>query len=1006
MKNLLLFKGWQLLYCMLLCLMVSPTFAISHSEFTKQQQTQITGTITVDGMPMTGVSITVSGKQITAVSGEDGKYSIDANASDILIFSYIGFATVSEPVNGRSKINVTLKEDATALQEITVNAGYYSVKEKERTGSIAKIKAADIERQPVSSPLAAMQGRMAGVNISQSAGTPGSGFSIQVRGINSVRGEGNDPLYVINGVPYASQSLGSNDVVGGLFGGLSSPLSNINPADIESIEVLKDADATAIYGSRGANGVILITTKKGKAGKTRFDIQSYTTIGKITNKYDVLNTQQYLAMRREAFKNDGITEYPADAYDVNGTWDQARETDWQEELIGGTANIHNAQLSVSGGSQQTQFLISGTYRKETTVYPGDAHFNRGAVSANISHKSEDDKFSINFTASYSGDKNTLPGVDLTRQAYTLAPNAPALYDAAGNLNWENGTFDNPLAILQGEYVNTANTLLANSLISYKLPAGFEFRTSLGFADSQLSEVRAMPYTIYNPIYAMNSSSSEMVSNDGKRRSWIIEPQLNWKMKWAGNEVSVLAGTTFQTQKQEALSLFASGFASNALMNSLAAANSITILQDSQSEYRYNAFYGRINFNLKDRYIVNLTGRRDGSSRFGSANRFANFGAVGAAWIFSNESLLKNKANFLSFGKLRASYGITGNDQIGDYQYLDTYQVSSNVYDGITGIQPTRLFNPNFGWETNKKLEVALELGFFKDRIFLTAAHFNNRSSNQLVGIPLPGTAGFPTLQSNLDATVQNTGIELEWRSVNLKTKNFSWITAINLTLPKNKLLDYPDLETSPYKNKFIIGESIYIQRLYHYIGLDANTGLHTVEDINGDGQITATGDLTSFIDFSPKYYGGISNQLSYKNWSMDVLFQFVKQKGADITNNMPIPGSMSNQLAQVSSHYPQDGLGAVAQPYTTGANADAVEAYDQYTQSDAMIADASFVRLKSMSVGYAVPQLWSKSVSAKIYVQGQNLLTFTKFKGADPENNSGYFLPPLKQFTLGVQLSF
>ncbi|MBY8963162.1 SusC/RagA family TonB-linked outer membrane protein [Flavobacterium sp. D11R37] len=1010
MKNLSLNKGRPSCLCIFIftILLSNQVFAsrLTFGSYAQQTQQQITGIVSDASGPLPNVTVNVKGTNIFTSTNEKGQFAITASSTDVLVFSFIGFTTQEIPVGTQASINLVMAEDSTQLQEVTINAGYYSVKDKERTGSIARIKSADIALQPVSSPIAAMQGRMSGVNIIQSAGTPGSGFSIQVRGINSLRGTGNDPLYVINGVPYASQSLGSNEVSGGLFGGLSNPLSSINPADIESIEVLKDADATAIYGSRGANGVVLITTKKGKAGRTRFDVQSYTTVGKITNKLDLLNTGQYLAMRREAFENDGISEYPEDAYDVNGTWSQTRNTDWQKELIGGTANIYNAQLTVSGGSDLTQFLLSGTYRKETTVFPGDAHFNRGAAAVNITHRSEDDRFRLMFSANYSGDKNTLPGIDLTRQAYTLAPNAPALYDDAGNLNWENGTFENPLAQLNGNYINTTNTLVANTMLSFKLPAGFEAKTSLGFTDSQLSEVRSLPYTIYNPVSGFTSAMSEMVVNDGKRRSWIIEPQLTWQKKWDLAELNVLAGTTFQNQEQEMLAIDAYGFPSNALMNSLSAATTLTILRDEQSDYRYNAFFGRINAVIKDRYIINLTGRRDGSSRFGTGNRFANFGAVGAAWIFSSEPFLEQTRSVLSFGKLRASYGVTGNDQIGDYQYLDTYQITPNVYDGVIGIQPTRLFNPKFGWETNKKFEAAMELGFFQDRIFLSASWFRNRSSNQLVGVPLPGTTGFPTLQANLDATVENTGFEFEWRSENFKSKDFSWITSLNLTIPRNKLLAFPDLETSTYKNRFMVGQSIFIQKLYHYTGIDQDTGLHTVEDVNGDGAITAAEDLTSFIDFSPKYYGGIANQLTYKNWSLDFLFQFVKQKGAAMTNSFLVPGAFSNQMSQVQSHFPVDGNAAVAQLYTTGENADAVQAYNNFVLSDAMVQDASFVRLKSLSLSYTLPSLWSPTTSARIYLQGQNLLTFTKYEGADPENNSAYFLPPLRQFTLGAQISF
>ncbi|OXB07810.1 SusC/RagA family TonB-linked outer membrane protein [Flavobacterium pectinovorum] len=1010
MKNLSFNKGRPHCLCIFIfAVLLSNQINASELKFgscLEQMQQQITGTVTDASGPLPGVTVIVKATNVSTVTDEKGNFSIAANSDDILVFSFLSYASQEIIVGSETSIKVLLSEDSTTLKEVTINAGYYSVKDKDRTGSIARITSKDIEKQPVTNPLASMQGRMSGVNISQSAGTPGSGFSIQIRGINSLRGDGNDPLYIVNGVPYASQSLGNSDVSAGQFGGLSNPISNINPADIESIEVLKDADATAIYGSRGANGVVLITTKKGKSGRTKFDVQTYTTIGKITKKMDLLNTQQYLAIRSEAFANDGISDYPDDAYDINGTWDQSRYTDWQKELIGGTANIYNTQFSVSGGSAGTQFLLSGTYRKETTVFPGDAHFYRGAVSANITHRSEDDKFSLTFTANYTGDKNTLPGTDLTRLAYTLAPNAPALYDPSGNLNWENGSFENPLSYLNGTYINSANTLLANALLSYKLPAGFEVRTSLGFSDAQLSEERSLPNTMYNPFYGLTSDASEMVVNDGKRRSWIVEPQLNWQKKWQNFQINVLAGTTFQMQKQKAFALDAYGFASNALMNSVAAATTITVLNDSQSEYKYNAVFGRINLSLKDRYILNITGRRDGSSRFGPGNRFANFGALGAAWIFSNESLLSKDNSILSFGKLRASYGITGNDQIGDYQYLDTYQVTPNLYDGVVGIQPTRLFNPDFGWETNKKLEAAIELGFLKDQIFITAAYFQNRSSNQLVGIPLPATTGFPSLQSNLDATVQNTGLELDLRSVNLKSENFTWTTSLNFTLPKNKLLAFPDLDASTYKNKFIIGQSIYIRKLYHYTGLDPATGLYTVEDVNSDGKITAAGDLKSFIDFSPKYYGGITNQLSYKNLTLDFLFQFVKQKGAGTASLFPVAGSFSNQPVQAMNHFPQDGTNAANQLYTTGVNADALSANDNYTLSDAMIQDASFIRLKSLSLSYTIPLLWSKNVSTKIYVQGQNLLTFTKYKGADPENQSANYIPPLKQFTLGVQLTF
>ncbi|HRN99488.1 MAG TPA: TonB-dependent receptor, partial [Flavobacterium sp.] len=445
-----------------------------------------------------------------------------------------------------------------------------------------------------------------------------------------------------------------------------------------------------------------------------------------------------------------------------------------------------------------------------------------------------------------------------------------------------------------------------------------------------------------------------------------------------------------------------GFASNALINSLTAATTQTIISDELSEYNYSALFGRVNLNFKERYIVNLTGRRDGSSRFGPGNRFANFGAVGAAWLFSKEAWFNEGQTTLSFGKIRASYGITGNDQIGDYQYLDTYQVTPNIYDGVTGLAPSRLFNPNFGWETNKKFEAAIDLGFINDRITMTAAYFRNESSNQLVGVPLPSITGFTSIQANLDATVQNTGWEFEWRSVNLRNDNFNWTTTANITIPQNKLLEFPDLEGSTYQNLFVIGESLNVQQLYHYTGIDPQTGFYTFQDYNDDGQLNQA-DRKSIKDTSPQYFGGLTNELRYKNWTFDFLFQFVKQESYNAVSRFPVAGTFNNQPVAVLSHFPQDTTGGAVQQYATGNNPAAAEAQGRYLRSDAAITVASFARLKSLSLSYAIP---AKSITAKVYLQGQNLLTFTKYKGADPENQSIYSLPPLRQLTLGIQLSF
>lgn len=969
-----------------------------------RQQNQISGIITDGSNPLPGVTISLKGsKNTTVLSDFDGKYNLSASPVDTLMVSFIGFKTAIVPINYRKTINIQLQEDATMLQEVRINAGYYSVKESERTGSISKITAKDIEKQPVSNVLATMQGRMAGVDITQDGGTAGGGFQIKIRGLNSLRENGNEPLYIIDGVPYSSETIGYSNTTSGVPTP-TSPLNSINPNDIESIEVLKDADATAIYGSRGANGVVLITTKKGQAGKTKITVSSSSGFGKVTEMMDLMNTQQYLEMRRQGFANDGVASYPYWAYDINGTWDQNRYTDWQEELLGGTAVITNLQTSVSGGSDLTQYLLSGTYRTETTVLPADFEYDKGAVHFNMNHSSADKKFKLIFSGGYTSQDNTQAATDLTRTARNLAPNAPALYDADGNLNFENGSFQNPLAGLRGFTTAKTDDLVTNTVLSYQVAPNCELKANLGFTDLKNSEQRILPSTMYDPIYQLGSDNSVLYSNLTMRQSWIVEPQLRWNHDFENSKIDVLVGGTAQQQNSSRLYQLGIGFASNSLITDMASATSKYIFASDETVYKYQAFFGRINYNWNQKYILNLTGRRDGSSRFGPGKQFATFGAVGAAWLFSNESFLED-SSVLSFGKLRASYGSSGNDQIGDYQYLDTYASSGQNYSGVIGLDPTRLYNPDFSWETNKKLEVALETGFFGDRLFLTAAWYRNRSSNQLVGIPLPGTTGFSSINANLDATVENSGLELTLRTINFERSNFKWSTNFNISASRNKLIAFPGLEGSTYSNKYVIGESTSIVKVYQFNGVNPQTGLYEVEDVNSDGMITSSGDKKTIADLTPEYFGGLENLFQYKNWQLDFLFQFVKQQNYDYSPNVP-GGSPINQNVDMVNAWQQLGDETAFQMNTSSQNGDAVNAYYNYVDSDASIVDASYIRLKNIALSYEVPLQMLKGVQCKLSLQGQNVLTFTPYKGGDPEFKYTGYLPPLRVFTAGVQLSF
>ena len=1014
MKNNYISQGRILLFSTF-CLMFTPFFTdalITHDvlhthilDHVIVQQSEISGTITdAIGNPLAGIHVMVQASKKGVVSNFDGTYTVTANPNDTLIVSGLGFVTQTISVNNASEINIQLQEDITKLDAITLNAGYYTVKDKERTGNISKVKKQEIEMQPIPNPLAALQGRVTGVEITQTSGVPGAGFDIKIRGQNSIRSNGNDPLYVINGVPYASESLGDRQTSGSIIPlSGASPLNNINPTDIESIEILKDADATAIYGSRGANGVVLITTKKGKQGAGSFRLNVSTGFGKVARTIDLLSTQDYITMREEAYVNDAIATLPFNAYDINGTWDMSRDTHWQKELFGKTAYLTNVQGTFSGGSEQTQFLLSGNYNKQTTVLPGDFDNDKITVHSNLNHQSKDKKLAIQFSANYTSNINNLPASDLVREALTLAPNAPMLYHDDGSLNWENSTWNNPLRNLEGKYLAKGSTLISNASINYNIHKGLYVTTSLGYTESNQKELRTIPSTTLNPAFGLGSEISSAIHNNAGRTSWIIEPQLHGKFHLGETKIESLVGFTFQEQQSQRFSLFANGFTNNNFIENIAAASNLFVLGDSQTQYRYHAIFSRVNLNHQGKYIVNLTGRRDGSSRFGEDKKFANFGAVGAAWVFSKESFMKAALPFFSFGKIRASYGTSGNDQIGDYQYLDTYAFGSSPYQNIIGLQPSRLYNPDFSWEANKKLEFSLELGFFQDRIFISSSYYRNKSSNQLVGIPLPGTTGFNFLNANLNATVENKGWEFELNTTNITGKNIRWNTSLNLTVPKNKLLEFPDLEGSTYANQLVIGQPLNILKVYESLGVNPQTGLYEFTDFNNDNGISAPEDNQIIKDLNPKYYGGINNHVSYKKFSLDVLFQFTKQLGVHF---LGIPGTMGNQSQDVLQRWQNVGDQTSIQRYTSGLNFEGIMAYSNYAQSDAVVTDASYLRLKTLALSYEVSKKTSKGFGCDLFLRAQNLLTFTNYGGLDPETRSSTTIPPLQFITLGTQLTF
>lgn len=954
--------------------------------------------------PLPGATLTETNTKAKAQTDENGNFALTVQSKNGTVsISYLGYQGQSQNYSADKVLSVQLLPDqGSTLRTVEVNTGYYSVKQKHLTGSISSVKAADLEKQPVTNALSALQGRVTGAYIQQTSGTPGGNINITIRGRNGIDAA-SKPLYLVDGIPFSAVPL-TNTLSGGLdiyTSGGYSPLNTIPPEDIASIEILKDADATAIYGSRGANGVVLITTKKAKTGKTSVEASAQSGYSTPTRTMPMLSTQDYLALRKLAIALDGTTIGPTD-YDLNGKWDPAAYTDFQKTLIGNTAGFTSYTASLSGGNQSASFLLGASHNSQGTTYKSDLGYERTGIHFSGGHTSSDGKLKASLSALYSTDQTNWLNSDLTQRALNLAPNSPALYNPDGSLNWAGSTWTNPLRSFEQKYKAVNTNLTASAQLSYSPLKDLELRSTLGYSAQSLADRSYTPVSYYDPSEGRTSATSTSDYGTANQKGWSAELQGSYSRKVASGILSVLLGATLQSTQRESLYLRGTGFSSDALIASIQSASSSQVRGASSSAYRYGGIYARANYVLKERYILNLTARRDGSSRFGPGKKFGSFGAIGAAYLFSEENYFKQNLSWLSLGKFRASYGTSGNDQIGDYEYLDTYQPATG-YAGSSGLSPARLFNPDFRWELNKKLELGLDLGFFDDRLTATLGYYLNSSTSQLINYPLSTVTGFSSVRANLAAKVRNTGWEFQLSSRNLSKGALHWTTSANITVPKNTLVDFPGLSTSSYASTYEIGKSLNVAKVLHLQGVDPATGVYTFTDFNHDGTIDYL-DAQVAADRKQRFYGGLDNTLSYKNIELSFLLQFVSQTAGSFRSQYtPMPGTAYNQpQAYQGKYWTKPGDIAQLQRPSTGLNTAAVVALYNYQISDAFLTDASFVRLKNVSLSYKTSKLIPKK-TIRAFVQGQNLWTITDYFGLDPESTNST-LPPLRTLTLGLQL--
>ncbi len=1005
------FKNQDLTYAI-----VGNTIVVKHKEqakviVDKLTNTDIQGRVTdQEGNPVEGATITIKQTGRSTATNAAGTFTLQGvGDTATLLITSIGYEPGQLSVHNRSSFNITLKQKISELDE-TVVIAYGTTTKRYNTGSVSKVSAETIGKQPVSNPLSALSGRVPGLVVTQSSGIAGASIKIQVRGQNSLV-QGSDPLFVIDGVPFAP----NNDFINQLSSAATppnttsgiSPFNSINPSEIESIEVLKDADATAIYGSRGANGVVLITTKKGKSGKTRLAVNVYSGINRVTRTPAMLNTQQYLEMRREAFKNDGVIPTVTNAPDLL-IWDTTRYTGFKDLLLGSTAHTTDAQLTISGGNSNTQFLVTGGYHHETAVFPGNFADKKSSARFSISHVAPSKDLAINMSAGYSSGNNGITSVDLA-SFINLPPNTPELYDGKGALNWQQGgvAFANPLSVLFQKYNARTGNLVSNLLVSYQLLHGLTVKASAGYNSLVLNEMRLYPKAAQNPAFTQVASANFAT---GTYSSWIIEPQAEYKVTLSKGKLVALIGSSLQQTVNNASSTTASGFSSDALIQSAGAATTVRG-DNSYSQYRYQAFFGKLNYNWSDKYIVNITGRRDGSSRFGPGRQYAAFGAAGVAWLFSNEKFAKKQLPFITYGKLRGSYGSSGNDQIGNYKYLDSWNSTSNPYQGTAGLVPAQLFNPGYSWEVNRKLEGAVELGVLQNTLLINVAAYRNRSRNQLVSYKLPSQTGFISVIQNLPAVVQNAGCEVELTSHNIKSANFRWSTLLNISVQKNKLLEFPGIAASAYATQYVVGQPLSIIYGYRSLGVDPATGVYTFDDIDKSGTLNSR-DYVVQGSADPVLYGGISNNIQYRGLQLDVFFEGRKQRGRNfLYNNFDVPGIMKNQPLTVLDRWQKPGDIAAVSQYTYNANSAAYKAFSTMalSKTGGRYSNASFIRLKNVYLSYNFQAASLKKLhaeSCRLYLQAQNIATITGYTDGDPETQGTYAMPPLRTLTVGLQITF
>ncbi|MDX1909167.1 MAG: TonB-dependent receptor [Bacteroidia bacterium] len=973
-------------------------------------QRTISGTVTDarTGTPVVGATVLLKGTTSGEFTNDQGTFSVNVPQDATTLFvSYLGYRSIEVPITGNT-LAISLEEDVIGIDEVVIT-GYGSQIKRELTGNIAKVSGKEIASMPVNSVDQAIQGRAAGVFIETGNGKPGSLTRIRIRGSSSI-GASNQPLYVIDGVPIVSSPQNNPNDPG------FNPLADFNFNDVESVEILKDASAAAIYGSRASNGVVLITTKRGSAGTTNFSVNLQGGTSSPTGYREFLNSSEFVDYYRQAAIGGGKYDfrlYPDDwtdeqeavdyyldrlferrmnRYAGHSDWENGEtETDWQDQAFQ-QATFRQADINVSGGNQKTRFYISGSYSKQEGILIA-SDLERISARMNLDHN-VNEKLSFGLTMSLSrvftnraDDDNQF---STPMQLVALAPITPTR-DTSGVL------YDRPTTTYYNGLIEAEDALkqlttfrnLVNTYLQYNILPGLSVRGELGLD----------LYTLNDEKYWGRRTEAGLANNGAATSRWSqtfnynTKAYLNYTKTLAEkHNVSAVAGVEFQQAENKVTSVSAIQFPVDDLKTIFSAAT-ISAGSSSFDPYNFLSYFARVNYGYDKRYLLTLSARADGSSRFGANNRFGYFPAASLGWVLSEEAFMEN-VSLISFLKLRGSYGRTGSAAIGNFEHLGLYGPVS--YSNQSGLVPTQIPNPDLQWEKADQLDLGIDFGLLNDRITGELDYYNKKTFDLLLEVPVPATTGFTTQLQNI-GSMRNYGFEVLINTRNVEGA-FTWATSFNLARNINEVTDLGgqdiiDGGSSRYMNVVKVGEPIGVFYGAEYAGVDPANGdaiWYKNTDENGiiDRSTTADYNEASFVVLgspNPDFIGGMTNTFTFEGVELSVMLQGVS--GNMIHN---AAGGFMSCNACWFDNQTRDQLGAWQQPGDVTQIPEARIGWSNGDQSRSSryLSEGSYLRIKNVSLAYDVPKSITSRLrmsSLRVYATGVNLMTFTKYDGWDPE---------------------